>query len=148
VTRMKIYVHFELWQPEFTLPIIIDSGATNRTVIEVRDDFILAYNAKFPSNPLQPEAFSLASGPSSKRKPLAGNQPIVSLVRANTDLFILPSAGSGKGEGVCAKGQDDATIPKSNRNPIRTREIPCMPTLPDQYQKVSFADQTISVWVN
>ncbi len=135
---MKIYVHFELWQPEFTLPIII--AEPNRTVGEVKNDFILAYNSKFPSNPLQPEAFSLASGPSSKRKPLAGTQPILSLVRANTDLFILPSADGGKGEAVSTKGQGGTTTAKSSTaNPIPTREIPCMPTLPVHYQKVDLA---------
>jgi hypothetical protein len=137
---MRIYVHFELYQPEFTLPITIDSGSTNRTVNEVINDFILAYNSKFPSNQLQPEAFSLASGSSSKRKPLAGNQPIVSLVRPNTDLFVLPSAGGGKGEGVHPKGQDGTTETNSKTAvPIKIRDIPSMPTLPAQYQKVTFA---------
>jgi hypothetical protein len=85
---MKIYIHYELGQPEFTLPIHL--GPENRTVAELRDDFIRAYNSRFPSNLLEPEEFGLAqSSAAGKRKQLLPNQPILPLAKPNLDIFVI-----------------------------------------------------------
>jgi hypothetical protein len=43
---VKIYVHYEVAEPEFTMPVVIDT-ADPRTAAELKTLFVDAYNAKF-----------------------------------------------------------------------------------------------------
>jgi hypothetical protein len=83
---MKIYLHFEIGEPEFTLPLNVESGSETRTVSEVKDEFVRAYNARYPRNALDPDVFSLSI---SKNKPLPSNEGILSFIKPNTDVFLI-----------------------------------------------------------
>jgi hypothetical protein len=82
---MKFYIHYELSDPEFTLPVSVDSSS-DKTVADMKSDFINAYNSRFTSNKLDPELFSLSL---SKHKLLGLNDSIVSVVKPNSDVYLI-----------------------------------------------------------
>ena len=82
---MKFYLHYELSEPEFTLPFTVDPHSDTRSVSDVLSEFVDAYNARFADNKLDVEILSLCV---TKLKSLPGHDPIVSHVKSNTDVFL------------------------------------------------------------
>ena len=42
---MRVYIHYEVTQPEFTLPVTLEAG-DSRTVSELKTQFLAAYETK------------------------------------------------------------------------------------------------------
>ena len=83
---MKFYVHYEIGEPEFTLPITVNPSTEERCVSDIKSEFISAYNSRFGNNTLEPELYSLSL---SKHKVLSGSDLIVSVVKPNTDVYVI-----------------------------------------------------------
>jgi hypothetical protein len=83
---MKFYVHYEIGEPEFTLPITVNPSTEERCVSDIKSEFISAYNSRFSDNTLDPELYSLSL---SKHKVLSGSDLIVSVVKPNTDVYVI-----------------------------------------------------------
>jgi hypothetical protein len=90
---MKFYVHYEIGEPEFTLPITVNPSTEDRCVSDIKSEFISAYNSRFSNNPLDPESHSLSL---SKHKVLSGSDLIVSVVKPNTDIYVILRKGDCK----------------------------------------------------
>ena len=83
---MKFYVHYEIGEPEFTLPITVNPSTEERCVSDIKSEFMSAYNSRFSNNKLDPDSYSLSL---SKHKVLSGGDPIVSVVKPNSDVYVI-----------------------------------------------------------
>ena len=83
---MKFYVHYEIGEPEFTLPITVNPSTEDRCVSDIKSEFMSAYNSRFSNNKLDPESYSLSL---SKHKVLSGGDLIASVVKPNTDVYVI-----------------------------------------------------------
>jgi hypothetical protein len=97
---MKFYVHYEIGEPEFTLPITVNPSSDDRCVSDIKSEFMGAYNSRFSNNKLDPDLYSLSL---SKHKVLSGGDLIVSVVKPNSDVYVILRKGdikAGKSGGL------------------------------------------------
>lgn len=132
---MKFYIHYELGDPEFTLPVSVDSSS-EKTVADIKSDFIAAYNSRFPSNQLDQESYSLSL---SKHKLLGGNDGIVSVVKPNSDVYLIARKADSKpkkGEAVKIASEAEKITPTVASSPKAIASIKSSPKDEASSQKV------------
>ena len=90
---VKIYLHYEVEEPEFTMPVAIDVSDA-RTASDLKETFVEAYNAKFGLS-LDTASYVLVS---SKKRQLSSGEPIGSLGKLGNDFFLVPRKADGQAQ--------------------------------------------------
>ena len=117
---MKFYIHYELGEPEYTLPITVDPSSESRTVNDIKVEFINAYNARFGRNQLDAESHSLSL---SKHKTLAGADQIVSVVKPNSDVYMVARKAESKQAKCEAAAEPKVTSTETSDQRISARTV-------------------------
>jgi hypothetical protein len=118
---MKFYVHYEIGEPEFTLPITVNPSTEDRCVSDIKSEFMSAYNNRFSNNKLDPDLYSLSL---SKHKVLSGGDLIVSVVKPNSDVYVILRKGdlrTGKSGDLNAEESKNSTSKQSAANSSQSR---------------------------